>query len=457
MNDPAVHVLPLEQGERSPEDHTTDFSLAAYIEWVLVSCRSSLTVDIVDDDISTTHDPVPSPPSPRSAAHQLEPTVDREPEPIMTDEPSPKNATELRIATEPEHKTSDQVLEPATELAMGENDKGSSAHHNITEFGTGTNGPDFFADIYADMPPQIPPSSELSVDPEPFVCPDLSACLDFPPNLPLLPHPFIPASATPPLSPEVGSLQVCQFPSASWLEDPSSPSPASDGSAPAPSSPPSPVGPPAPPGSLVPPAPPWSVVDPPLPQDSTPQATPRRSVPPAPLGSSLPPAPLGTSGSPPRSPEPWTPPRPSGSSVSPGLVGSPSPPRAPPPLAPPPSVSPLESSALPLPWLLPPSAVGRHLSFTWLLLLRVPSVSSLAPPSVVTTMDFVCCPPPENASSTRACTDLLLPSHVHSFVHLLSPLCSSLFCFCLCREVVPSGRAEGGRTVTLLNYLYWSL
>ncbi|KAL0168397.1 hypothetical protein M9458_036619, partial [Cirrhinus mrigala] len=60
------------------------------------------------------------------------------------------------------------------------------------------------------------------------------------------------------------------------------------------------------------------------------------------------------------------------------------------------------------------SAVGYHhgcgLGLAWLLLLRVPSVfslappsvgpaldpsiSSLAPPSVVTTLDFVCCPPP---------------------------------------------------------------
>ncbi len=48
--------------------------------------------------------------------------------------------------------------------------------------------------------------------------------------------------------------------------------------------------------------------------------------------------------------------RPSGSSVSPWLIGSPSPLQAPPPPAPPPSVGPLESSALPPPWLLSPSA-----------------------------------------------------------------------------------------------------
>ncbi|KAL0203608.1 hypothetical protein M9458_001626, partial [Cirrhinus mrigala] len=75
-------------------------------------------------------------------------------------------------------------------------------------------------------------------------------------------------------------------------------------------------------------------------------------LPPALPQSSVAPAPPQTSGSlpPSRSPEPWTPPWPSGSSVSPGLDGSPS--QAPPP----PSVTPLESSAFPPPWLLPPSA-----------------------------------------------------------------------------------------------------
>ncbi|KAI2655843.1 Chromatin-remodeling ATPase INO80 [Labeo rohita] len=75
------------------------------------------------------------------------------------------------------------------------------------------------------MPPLIPPSSKLSIYPKPSVCPDLSACLDFPLTLPLLPHPLIPASATPPLSPDspsahpqpticaVGSPRVCLFPS----------------------------------------------------------------------------------------------------------------------------------------------------------------------------------------------------------------------------------------------------
>ncbi|KAL0183017.1 hypothetical protein M9458_022392 [Cirrhinus mrigala] len=216
-------------------------------------------------------------------------------------------------------------------------------------------------------------------------CHDLPVGMEFPPTPPLLSvwsplSPDSPSAHPQPTTCAVGSPRVCQLPSASGLEDPSAPPPASESRTPprpsdpaapprlsAPSSPPSPVDPPAPPGSLIPPAPPWSVVVPPSPWDSTPPALPRRSIPPAPLGSSLPPAPPQssvapapprTSGAPPppQSPEPWAPPWPSGSSVSPWIFGSPSPPRAPPPPAPPPSVGPLESSALPPPWLLPPSA-----------------------------------------------------------------------------------------------------
>ncbi|KAL0173900.1 hypothetical protein M9458_029868, partial [Cirrhinus mrigala] len=147
MDDPAVLVLLLEQGERSLEDHTTNFVFLAnlthyldsclysfyqaglntatraqlslgnvleraFVEWVLVSCQSSLTVDFMDDDTSPTPDPVPRPTSPRSTERQPEPTVDGEPKPSATDEPSPSGATELRIAPEPEPVTSDQVQEP---------------------------------------------------------------------------------------------------------------------------------------------------------------------------------------------------------------------------------------------------------------------------------------------------------------------------------------------------------
>ncbi|KAL0176624.1 hypothetical protein M9458_028954, partial [Cirrhinus mrigala] len=95
-------------------------SLAAYIEWVLVSCKSSVTVDFVDDDTSPTPDPVPSPTSPHSAERQPEPTADGEPKPSATDEPSPRGAKELRIPPEPEPITSDQVREPATPLVKEE-------------------------------------------------------------------------------------------------------------------------------------------------------------------------------------------------------------------------------------------------------------------------------------------------------------------------------------------------
>ncbi len=145
MDDPAVLVLLLEQGDRSLEDHTEDFlflsnytdyidnclcsfyqaglntstraqlsgdgpreSLAAFIEWVLVSCKAKLIVDIADDDTSPTLDPEPSQPPPYGA-ELPEPTADGEPEPAAVVEPSPSGATELTIAPEPQ--VSDQVRE----------------------------------------------------------------------------------------------------------------------------------------------------------------------------------------------------------------------------------------------------------------------------------------------------------------------------------------------------------
>ncbi|KAI2655544.1 Repellent protein 1 [Labeo rohita] len=146
MNDPAILVLLLEQGERSLEDHTTDFvflanlthypdsclcsfyytglntatqaqlsgegpreSLAAYVEWVLVSCRSSLTVDFANDDTSPTLDPESSQPSPRSTERKPEPTADEEPKPNAANEPLPNGAIELRIAPKTEPVTSESL------------------------------------------------------------------------------------------------------------------------------------------------------------------------------------------------------------------------------------------------------------------------------------------------------------------------------------------------------------
>ncbi|KAL0200102.1 hypothetical protein M9458_003289, partial [Cirrhinus mrigala] len=139
MDDPAIHVLLLEQGDPSLSRTTTQTlflanlthypdsclwsfyqaglntatraqlsgegpqeSLATYIEWVLVPCQSSLTVHFADDDISPTPDSVPSPPSPCSVKCHPEPTTDGEPKPSATNEPLPNGATELRIASEPE-------------------------------------------------------------------------------------------------------------------------------------------------------------------------------------------------------------------------------------------------------------------------------------------------------------------------------------------------------------------
>ncbi|KAL0162304.1 hypothetical protein M9458_041700, partial [Cirrhinus mrigala] len=65
-------------------------------------------MDFTNDDANPTLDPVPSPPSPRSAERQPEPTADGE--------PYPNRVTELRIAPKPEPVTSNQVREPAISL-----------------------------------------------------------------------------------------------------------------------------------------------------------------------------------------------------------------------------------------------------------------------------------------------------------------------------------------------------
>ncbi len=226
----------------------------------------------------------------------------------------------------------------------------------------------------------------------------------------------------------VGSLQVCQSPSTSWLEDPLSPPPASESQTPprpfdpaapprllAPSSPPSPIGPPAPPGSLVPPAPPWSVHCSLLrlrrgPPDlrlghQSPRLHPGPPDPPVALAHRL-----SISGS---------------TTTCSATVGRPSG-----------VVSPSSTKAPPSVW----SALA-------------PTVSSLAPSSIVTTLYSVDRPPPGGPSSARAstCTAFLpnlryhlFPSHVHSFV-LLRP---SLF-LCGARLHLPGG----GRTVTPLDIL----
>ncbi len=443
MDDPAVLVLLLKQGDRSLEDHTEDFvflanytsypdsclcsfyqtglntstraqlsgdgpreCLAAFIEWVLVSCNSQLTVDIVDDDTSPTRDPEPSQLPPRSAALP-EPTTDREPEPAAVVEPSPSGATELPIVPEPQ--VSDQVREPTVQAAVDAAVEIAGAMecpaHGATAEGEHKLDLGDLIDFHSDT---------LILQPSP----ELNAWEYIPPNLPLPPPliDLVPVSTPSSLDsvslsarPQlticgVGSLLVCRSPAplALSLEDPSTlPSasetqtpprscdPAAPPWLPAPSSPPEPVSPPAPPGSLVPPAPPWSVVPLPPPRDYSPLATPRPFIPMAPLGSSFPPAPPQSSVAlappSPRSPKPPAPPWPSGSSASPRLFSSLSPPQAPPPPAPPPLVGPMELAVTPPSWLLPPSAppwatiVTVAWVFIWLLLLL--AFPWLLPPS----------------------------------------------------------------------------
>ncbi|KAL0186637.1 hypothetical protein M9458_018307, partial [Cirrhinus mrigala] len=121
--------------------------------------------------------------------------------------------------------------------------------------------------------------------------------------------------------------------------------------------------------------------------------------------------------------------------VSPGLVGSPSLPRAPPPLAPLPLVGSLESSALPPPWLLPPSAPAwaAIMAAAWVSSGSSCSRSLLSPPRLLPLSDLPwtllsppwllppSSPPWTFPSSARASsyTYFLLPS----YIHFLSPLC----------------------------------
>ncbi|KAL0199212.1 hypothetical protein M9458_007752, partial [Cirrhinus mrigala] len=438
--DPTVLLIILKQGERSLEDHTRDYiflaehshfpdsslctfyraglntttkallsgegpqeSLPDYIEWVLASCGSSWTVDIVEKDVSPTQDPEPSQPSPRHAEFEPEPTADDEPEP---------RATEQRIATEPETNTSDKVREPATTTATveccveQERAMESPAHCTTAGGELELNSGDlidFFTEVLdTNSGDLIDFSTEIRT------CHDLPVGMEFPPTPPLLSvwsplSPDSPSAHPQPTTCAVGSPRVCQLPSASGLEDPSAPPPASESR-----TPPRPSDPAAPPRLSAPSSPPsahqlhWapSSLRLRLGRSSsrhrlgTPllrlclvapsQSLLGSSLPPAQPPSSVAPAPPRTSGSPPTpwSPEPRAPPWPSGSSVSPWIFGSPSPPRAPPPPAPPPSVGPLESSALPPPWLLPPSAPPRAyiMAAVWVSLCFSCSWSLLFPP-----------------------------------------------------------------------------
>ncbi|KAI2663417.1 Filamentous hemagglutinin [Labeo rohita] len=167
MNDPAILVLLLEQGDCSLEDHTTDFVFLANLTHYPDSClcsffqaglntaaralsgegpRESLTAYVEAQPTIT-----------RFTEHEPEPTADGEPEPSMTDEPSPQEATVLRISPEPEPITSNQVQEPAishvtVEVTVArEGAEESPAHCTISEA----------------MPPLSPDS--LSAHPHPTI------------------------------------------------------------------------------------------------------------------------------------------------------------------------------------------------------------------------------------------------------------------------------------------------
>ncbi len=222
----------------------------------------------------TTLDPEPSPPSPRCTEPKPKPTADGEPRPATINEPSPMRVTELEIVLDLELlRASDQVFVPPTVIAMDSKSvEGSSAHCTMAE--GEPSSVDSNLDLYADMPCILPPSSsvcpvmitevvfELSACPELSVCPELSACvtmtIEVVPLSLVLPvlgvalwcvwaahtipkcpdHPEIPPASLPHhlcTSPHhhhrcllAAPLLTLSPPSASWLQDPLSPPPASE-------------------------------------------------------------------------------------------------------------------------------------------------------------------------------------------------------------------------------------
>ncbi|KAL0187542.1 hypothetical protein M9458_014641, partial [Cirrhinus mrigala] len=187
--------------------------------------------------VGATLDPAPSPSSSRCTECIPEPTADGEPELTAGDEPLPHRATEQRIAVEPKlNMTSVQVCEPATNPDASVIVERSSTHCNMAEgelvvdLGLFEAERGFDWGIFADLPPLLPPSSELTETATPELSPE--EAYRCPPSHQLMAHP-------PPL----------------W---PGSPL--------------------APPGSLVNPAPPWAVFNHPTPRDSTPPASPHPSV-----------------------------------------------------------------------------------------------------------------------------------------------------------------------------------
>ncbi|KAL0159361.1 hypothetical protein M9458_043086, partial [Cirrhinus mrigala] len=341
------------QGDRSLEDHTRLFLMLAN------------TTSYPDDTLCSFHDaicpmdnlarstPEPRPPSPRCAELKPEPTDDGESIPAAINKPAQCRATKRRIDPEA----------PCARAGEGE----LIIHLGLLDFEGDLI--DWETDLEANLPPFLSPflDRERDSDTARIVSEYSQDCT------------------------RRTALRVRRLTNVHPLDSALACSPTAPPQLLAPLLPPSPVDPPAPPGSLITPAPPWP---------GTPllRVSPCRSVPPALLDSSLPPAPpwssLSRSWPPPQSPQPMAPPWPPGSSASPCLVG-------PLPPAPPPSVSPLELSALPPPWLLPllappwvviiavawvppgPSCSKSLLSSPWLLPPSGPPWSLLSSPCIL--------------------------------------------------------------------------
>ncbi|KAI2646012.1 Obscurin [Labeo rohita] len=161
---------------------------AAFVEWTLARNKPSFTACSLENFASATPDPEPSQPPPRHAEHEPEPepTADGSHATSVTQEPSPIGATEQAVATELEEFASDQVREPATIPAtVVVSAERESAENSITHCTT-TEG-----------------EQDLELGEFKMDAPQLTICA-------------------------VGSPRVCQSPSVSWLEDPSSSPPASE-------------------------------------------------------------------------------------------------------------------------------------------------------------------------------------------------------------------------------------
>ncbi|ROL52220.1 hypothetical protein DPX16_8624 [Anabarilius grahami] len=289
MYTPAFLLICLEQKDRSLEEHLNDFlflatsthfpdsslcnflfaglnsttkallsgegprgSFPEYVEWVLASCGSSMTVGFCDD-ASPTPTPAPSQEPFDGVERQRNSTEDREPASTAMQEPATSGTTEHNIATETEPSVSDQVCESAVTIAEGDSVEdegldGSPAHTPATEseFQASAIDYDFGEDSLPQLvppetvifildemvPPSLPLPPPLQNPVNDFVCPSPSTFLPVlqPTTLtatqPSPSHITPSALLQPPLS-GVATPGACCEP-ASGDEDPVAPPPASD-------------------------------------------------------------------------------------------------------------------------------------------------------------------------------------------------------------------------------------